>query len=466
MNKKALASVVLVVLAIVFVICGLLFFKAKSNTQIVAENKTIPEVAVQKVVGYRAQLDYAEGQVEKRLNAESGWLAAENGDVFASGMEVRTLTDSKAIVTFEDGSAARLDQNTQIKITTGENAINLEMPRGVVFNKVSKDPTREYVVSSGNYSMKALGTVFSVSNEDGTDLELLVLESQVEMKKSGDDLAETAAAGEKIAIADSKIEKKKIEQKDLDKKFVAWNITKDKMEVKLADEKKETTKKEIVKTNVNSSEDDSSENNDARITLSSKSNDDGIKLSWQTENLGSFDGFKLVKSKDANPVYPGDTYKYFSGSGTKTYTWGITDGNKYHFRVCKYAGGKCVLYSNDVSETAPKKSSSDDEDDEDSDSGSSGDYATGVSLSGSKDGTTAKLSWSISGGSAPLGFKVVKSTSRNPVYPGNDYQYLSSSSVRSYNWSGFSAGETYHFRVCIYKGGSCGAYSDDVEISF
>lgn len=443
MNKKIIAGTAFILLAVAVIVAGLLFFNKNSQQiEVMAENKDIQEDAKQDK-SYRAQLDYVEGQVEKRLNPEAGWLASERGDIFTNGTEIRTLVNSKAVLTFEDGSIARLGQNTQIKIITEENSIKMEMPNGTVFNRVSKNPSRQYVVSSGNYNIKALGTVFSVLNEKDSDPELLVLESQVELKKNGEELAETAMAGEKIAIANDKIEKKKIEKTDLEKEFVAWSIKEDKTNFKLEEEKKEETPAEI------------KEEANAKIILSGKKSEEGIRLAWQTERLGSFDGFKLVKSKSVNPVYPGDDYQYFSGSETKAYTWKLTDGNKYHFRACKYVGGKCLLYSNDVYVEAPEGSKEDDDD-----------YATSVSLNVKKEGNAADLSWSISGGSAPLGFKIVKSKDKNPVYPGNDYQYLSDKNVRNYEWDGFKSGSSYHFRVCIYKGGSCGAYSNDVKIDF
>jgi hypothetical protein len=62
------------------------------------------------------------------------------------------------------------------------------------------------------------------------------------------------------------------------------------------------------------------------------------------------------------------------------------------------------------------------------------------------------------------GFKIVKAEHINPVYPGDDYHYLSSSSARSDTWEGLSAG-TWHFRVCEYLGGSCGVYSNDITVT-
>lgn len=74
-----------------------------------------------------------------------------------------------------------------------------------------------------------------------------------------------------------------------------------------------------------------------------------------------------------------------------------------------------------------------------------------------------KLTWTTDGVDAPAGFKVVVSEKENPVYPGNDYHYLSNPSIRQDTWSGLG-NKTYHFRVCEYLGGYCGAYSNDVTV--
>lgn len=73
-----------------------------------------------------------------------------------------------------------------------------------------------------------------------------------------------------------------------------------------------------------------------------------------------------------------------------------------------------------------------------------------------------KLTWD-STADTPKGFKVVISESENPVYPGNDYHYLSDPSIRQDTWSGLG-NKTYHFRVCQYLGSACGVYSNNATI--
>jgi len=74
-----------------------------------------------------------------------------------------------------------------------------------------------------------------------------------------------------------------------------------------------------------------------------------------------------------------------------------------------------------------------------------------------------KLNWATNGVDAQKGFKVVISETANPVYPGNDYHYLTDSAVRQDTWSGLGT-KTYHFRVCQYLGGACGVYSNDAAV--
>jgi hypothetical protein len=84
-----------------------------------------------------------------------------------------------------------------------------------------------------------------------------------------------------------------------------------------------------------------------------------------------------------------------------------------------------------------------------------------ISLSVETTSSGVSLNWSKAGVDVSNGFKLVKSTSKNPVYPGDSYVYLGAE-ARSYAWK-ITDGKTYHFRVCQYTGGGCGLYSNDVS---
>jgi len=188
------------------------------------------------------------------------------------------------------------------------------------------------------------------------------------------------------------------------------------------------------------------------LYLNGYADTDGIHLSWSVNGLDIPNGFKLVKSLEAYPTYPGDSAVWIDGT-KRSYLWKILDGKTYYFRICIYQDGSCKTYSNNL-KIAAKSSSS-----------QTGEVNGTLSLKGKLlDGRKVNLYWTLSG-SAPYGFKLVKSLEPNPVYPGNDYVYLSSPDVRSYVWD-MSFPGTYHFRVCAYNGnGACVFYSNDISIS-
>jgi len=131
----------------------------------------------------------------------------------------------RAIITFEDGSAVRLDENTTIAFDGRDEKIALNMNHGFVYNKVAKNDKREYFVVTGDYTVMALGTEFSVENENG-DINVIVVESVVEIKDKNDKSLEKIEGGNKATVKSGKIERIKIEDVDLENEFVAWNIAK------------------------------------------------------------------------------------------------------------------------------------------------------------------------------------------------------------------------------------------------
>ena len=180
---------------------------------------------------------------------------------------------------------------------------------------------------------------------------------------------------------------------------------------------------------------------------------DGIHLSWSLSGITAPKGFKLVKSLNAYPSYPGDSAVYLNPD-TRSYLWQINDGKTWHFRICLYTGSGCSTYSNDLKIVAKSTNAA------------SGEIYGTLSLTGwVKTGKIIALSWALSGNS-PYGYKLVKSTEPNPVYPGNEYYYTSSPDLKGlYAWDVKEAG-TYHFRVCAYNGGGgCVFYSNDFSIT-
>lgn len=95
----------------------------------------------------------------------------------------------------------------------------------------------------------------------------------------------------------------------------------------------------------------------------------------------------------------------------------------------------------------------------------SGTTDNSFALTGSAVTGGVNLAWKVpSYLNVSQGFKIVRSETINPVYPGNDYQYITDPNTRSFKWP-LTNGKTYYFRVCQYKGGYCGTYSNNVKVT-
>lgn len=185
-----------------------------------------------------------------------------------------------------------------------------------------------------------------------------------------------------------------------------------------------------------------------------------IKLSWTTDGVSAPKGFKTVISRTENPIYPGNDYHYLDNPEARSDVWERKEGGVYYLRVCQYLGDKCGVYSNNVKVTLDGPTSV---------GGTTGTTPTttnangSIRLEGYFGNSKVSLKWTLSNMTSAQGFKVVYSDKENPVYPGNEYHYLTEPTVRSDFWESLPAG-VYYFRVCEYLGGKCGIYSNNLRI--
>lgn len=187
-----------------------------------------------------------------------------------------------------------------------------------------------------------------------------------------------------------------------------------------------------------------------KIELEGSISGSSALLHWSASDLQVAQGFKAVMSNEPYPVYPGNDYHYLSDPSAKTDTWNDLSSGTYYFRVCQYVDGKCGVYSNQLilkvgtGATIPISDKK-------------------ITASKTVSGNTVTIKWSANFTSSQ-GFKIVKAEHLNPIYPGDDYHYLSEPGATSDTWEGLNAGN-YHFRVCEYLGGKCGAYSADLAVT-
>ncbi|MFH0805147.1 MAG: hypothetical protein V1916_03050, partial [Patescibacteria group bacterium] len=171
------------------------------------------------------------------------------------------------------------------------------------------------------------------------------------------------------------------------------------------------------------------------ITLTGSAADDGIRLAWTVNDLTIEKGFKVVKGAAKDPVYPGNDWQYLTNSAVRSYTWALTDGQTYHFRVCQYDGaGKCLSYSNDVAVQAKEAA----------------EVPVSLTMSAKAEDTGVGLWWTDA--STTDGFKyykVVRSeTNANLKYPDDGYIAVKSKGDLSHRDTSAVNGTAYYYRIC------------------
>lgn len=441
--------IILVILIFLLIVqsafIAFLTFKKSTNNQAQIENLQTNNQEIKPVV-LGAKVIYLTGRAFKKTTLDSRLLEIKENDELSEADIIITDPDTKLIIEFDDGSLVRLDEATELtlEMLTPEKFL-LSETTGQVFAKVHKDENHLFVVKAGDYEVKALGTAFSVA-KDEAGVDVKVFESQVEVTKidNNSEVNETIAVKKEEQWQEQTSQVIALKPEAKQDEFLAWSLEEEKLlEITPTPKVEALITSEAPKTTA--------------LSLQGHTEENGIKLTWTVTNLNTDKGIKVIKSLESNPSYPKDNAELLGGE-QREYLWKLTDGQTWHFRVCQYNGeGQCKTYSNEITVTAESKSKS-----EESSSG----VVSGLSLQVQKDGSVAKLKWSVDGYSAK-GYKVVWSHNSDPTYPcreGDQYHYLSNPDQKEDNISDLSG--KYHFRVCEYLGGKCGKYSNDVEMEF
>ena len=436
MKKPAFLATVAAVLVLVG---GVAFFALSGDSDEVADTQPVEAVEQVRVTTLGATIATTEGTVEYS-NDGATWVVASGGESLAHLDYVRTLDDSRAIVLFDDGSVARLDNNTELYLSSLQvDGLEITLMDGQVYSRVVESENQSFTVVTANDRFKALGTAYKTST-DGEKDELEVYQSDVKVESEDLDVTE----GNKYDT-----DSKELAALDLDKlsedEFAQWNKEKDSESDEFKDKLGvlKDREEEEVPAPV------SSPGAPNGIVLSATEVSDGVKLSWTMNGASSSQGFKIVRDKsDSTPTYGENSAIYVGSPEARSSTWYSDNGGSHYYRVCIYFEGTCSTYSNAVKATSPVV---------EKDPVVSGDIS--LSIDGNK------LSWSLVGGTAPHGYKVVLSESTGPVYPSDSIQYIGAGTSNA-TLPDKAAG-TYYVRICKYTNGTqdagCVDYSNEVE---
>lgn len=323
-----------------------------------------PTPKPQKRLGIAATV--VDGTVSYKTTGE--WKILTTDTELKEGTSIRTSADSRTVLTFDDGSALRLDASTTVKLASlvADN-IKIEQSEGTAYSRVVPSE-RKYAVVVEKSTYTALGTAFvTVNTEDEKGVQVI----QNSVKVSGE--KETVTEGKQYysANTDAKLQKL-ITAIDLDKfgesDFVKWNLTEDekvelfKNKLGILDTIKQriADKLQSVADEAKKKSEEEAATSTGGITVSSKQTDKGTEISWTTAaTVSAPKGFKIVYSTSSNtPTFNKDSAAYISDPAARSHTWGEAAGT-YWIRVCAYAPDDpsgCLSYSNAIQVTATKKS--------------------------------------------------------------------------------------------------------------
>jgi transmembrane sensor len=136
-------------------------------------------------------------------------------------------------VSLQDGSAASLNTNSEIRVRLGKERREVVLIRGEALFTVAHDPHRPFDVKAGDTVVRAVGTAFSVRLGEQKQVDVIVTEGRVAIDPPDDSqnfkLAQslpmprisTLAAGESVRVNSRKLEVQKVDKENMDRKL-AW----------------------------------------------------------------------------------------------------------------------------------------------------------------------------------------------------------------------------------------------------
>lgn len=405
------------------------------------KDDTVKQTQQSEVKKFGVAVGLIEGLVQYSADAQT-WQDLKAETDLKEGNSVRTASNGRAVLLIDDGSALRLDSNSEIKLTSlTTTAILITNTSGELYHRVVASDTRSYTVTVENENYKAKGTAYRTFNEKdkkGVEVFQSAVEAVIEKKEVGEgkSLYTKHAQADKVGVVLA-LDVESLKNDD----FIKWNSEQDKKVANYADklgilselDKPAPTPAPAPRPTAT-----------AGISLTGSKSEYSAVFSWKITSVDTSKGFKLVRSSSSKtPTYPENTVAYIE-AGKTSYTLYVGEDTPYNYRICAYSGSSCASYSNSVTVTTLKKVQ---------------ETLVPGAVSLSLNGKT--LSWSILG-TAPFGFKIVVGTTTGPTYSNNYKKYFTSSTSYDLTNGYLTAGDTYYAKVCKYLNGDCTDYSNEI----
>jgi hypothetical protein len=149
------------------------------------------------VLASNCTLTILNGNVLVRDNSSATWENGANGMTLAAGSQVKTTSESQALLTFFEGSTIRLGSDTELEIEQANRVddqyttIVLKQYLGQTWSIVVKltDPRSKYEIHTPSAVAMVRGTQFATSVNDNGNTQVQVNEGVVAVEGSGEEVS-------------------------------------------------------------------------------------------------------------------------------------------------------------------------------------------------------------------------------------------------------------------------------------
>ena len=396
------------------------------------------------------------GSVEVRAPGRK-WRNASAGDHIVQGWRVRTGSGSIASVHFPDRSIMRVTDGSEARIAKlAPQEVSIEHVSGSTYHRVHKG-TRYTVFNSGVAS-RALGTAFNIENRVPGHLEILTVESAVEVA-IGSHGPIKVSQGEVMTVSmtqDKKADKQPVSRERLQDERLMASVQQDE-QAGFSTGIYETVD---VTGNQPSTSQGSQPVQPQSVQLQGELSDTSVTLTWSTSGVTEYKDLVLLRSEGSEPVYPdNEIARYSDTSITSASDNSIQKGRTYQYRLAATRNDSAeAVYSNTVVVDVPSENKQPE--------------PVTVSLSAGAVANGIAVEWSVSGASRFGGFvleRVVASApSNSPTPQGSSTSKMIASGDVFYSFVDNSVfpGHTYSYRVGLVVDGAVMLYSGWQQAAF
>ncbi len=400
-----------------------------------------------------ARLESVRGQVDV-MNPSGGWRSATGDRKLAAGSRVRTGEASTVSVVFPDRSIMRVTDDSEAVIKGVEDgSVSVVHVSGGTYHRVR--PGTRYTVSNSDVTSRALGTAFNVENRKTGDLEILTVESAVEVEISEHEPIKVAE-GEVMVVSMEearKAVKRPVSRERLAESRLCDSVRKDveegyssgiyeKLDVSIAEEGQEAEEG----------------TEDYPITLAGAASESGADLEWTMADDLEYGSLVLLRAEVSEPVFPDDEIaRYTDASISSATDDSAENGRTYQYRLAALGpSGELTAYSNTLVISFEKPASRPE--------------PVSISLSGTSHPGGVSLEWSVAGASRFTGFVLERVVERapggsaTPAGSSTSRRFESGNVFFTFVDNSVAGGHAYTYRVGLVVNGTVMAYSRPVTL--